>query len=300
MKFKLGTKVSALLGMVAVSTLVATLPASAGFNQGHFVTFHGEPLFAIKGGAYGMSPERRAWVAQDKLDNALANISDRSPNAVTVAKVNGGYTVQVGGHYILTADAVSATMEGMSAQELATAWASAIRDRLANAADTERYVATLRDEHQLKANVSVTETDIVRATDEGLPFKMAEGSLSMHPTIADNVVLVLKKNVSLDNMMLPERSVLVGVLSKDVNGEYVTFTNATLPDGRTVQLTNVVAATSYATDAPHPVLTLNMPANELTGSREPALIGVGAQESNVAVIEERSKMVATGELDPNM
>ncbi len=300
MKFKLGTKVSALLGMVAVSTLVATLPASAGFNQGHFVTFHGEPLFAIKGGAYGMSPERRAWVAQDKLDNALANISDRSPNAVTVAKVNGGYTVQVGGHYILTADAVSATMEGMSAQELATAWASAIRDRLANAADTERYVATLRDEHQLKANVSVTETDIVRASDEGLPFKMAEGSLSMHPTIADNVVLVLKKNVSLDNMMLPERSVLVGVLSKDVNGEYVTFTNATLPDGRTVQLTNVVAATSYATDAPHPVLTLNMPANELTGSREPALIGVGAQESNVAVIEERSKMVATGELDPNM
>lgn len=300
MKFKLGTKVSALLGMVAVSTLVATLPASAGFNKGHFVTFHGEPLFAIKGGAYGMSPERRAWVAQDKLDNALANISDRSPNAVTVAKVNGGYTVQVGGHYILTADAVSATMEGMSAQELATAWASAIRDRLANAADTDRYVATLRDEHQLKANVSVTETDIVRATDEGLPFKMAEGSLSMHPTIADNVVLVLKKNVALDNMILPERSVLVGVLSKDVNGEYVTFTTATLPDGRSVQLTNVVAATSYATDAPHPVLTLNMPANELTGSREPALIGVGAQESNVAVIEERSKMVATGELDPNM
>lgn len=300
MKFKLGTKVSALLGLVAVTTLVTTLPASAGFSQGHFVTFQGEPMFAIKGGAYGLSPERRAWIAQDKLDNALANIADRSPNAVTVAKVNGGYTVQVGGHYILTADAVSATMENMSPQELATAWANAIRDRLANAAATDRYIATLRDEHQLKANVSVTETDIVRAGDEGLPFKMAEGSLSVHPTIANNVVLVLKKNVSLDNFTLPERSVLVGVRAKDINGEYITFTTATLPDGRTVALTNVVAQSSFTTDAPHPVLTLNIPANELTGSREPALIGVGAQESNVAVIEERSKMVATGEGDTPM
>lgn len=300
MKFKLGTKVNALLGMVAVTTLVATLPASAGFNKGHYVTFHGEPLFAIKGGAYGMSPERRAWVAQDKLDNALATLADRSPSVVTVAKVNGGYTVQVGGHYILTADAVSAAMEGMSANELAHAWASSIRDRLANASDTERYVATLRDEHQLKANVSVTETDLIRASDEGLPFRMAEGSLSVHPTIADNVILVLKKNVSLENMLLPERSVLVGVLSKDINGQYVTFTTATTPDGRTVQLSNVVASTSFATDAPHPVLTLNMPANELTGSREPALVGVGAQESNVALIEERSRMVATGETDTQM
>ncbi|MDZ4837295.1 MAG: hypothetical protein SGJ27_26210 [Candidatus Melainabacteria bacterium] len=300
MKFKLGTKVSALLGLVAVSTLVATLPASAGFNKGHYVTFHGEPLFAIKGGAYGMSPERRAWVAQDKLDNALANMGDKSPSSVNVMKVNGGYTVQVGGNYILTADATSATLEGMSPAELATAWASAIRDRLANATDTERYVATLRDEHALKANVSITETDIIRATDEGLPFKMAEGSLSMHPTIADNVILVLKKNVSMDNLTLPERSVLVGVLTKDANGEYVTFTSATLPDGRSVQLTNVVASTTFSTDAPHPVLTLNMPANELTGSREPALVGVGAQEANVAVIEERSKMVATGETDIQM
>lgn len=300
MKFKLGTKVNALLGLVAVSTVVATLPASAGFNKGHYVTFHGEPLFAIKGGAYGMSPERRAWVAQDKLDNALATLSDRSPSCVNVVKVNGGYTVHVGGHYILTADGASAAMEGMSANELAHAWASSIRDRLANAADTERYVATLRDEHALKANVTVTETDIVRAGDEGLPFRMAEGSLSVHPTIADNVILVLKKNVQLENVVLPERSVLVGVRAKDINGEYITFTTATMPDGSSVQLTNVVASTSFTTDAPHPVLTLSMPANELTGSREPALVGVGAQESNMAVIEERSKMVATGEGDTQM
>lgn len=298
MKFK--SKVSTLLGMAAVTTLVATLPAHAGFNQGHFVTFHGEPMFAIKGGAYGMSPERRAWVTQDNLDNALALSPDKSPSIVTVAKVNGGYTVQVGGRYILTADAASAAMEGLSASELANAWASAIRDRLANAADTERYVATLRDEHALKANVSVTETDIVRASSEGVPFKMAEGSLSVHPTLKDGVVLVLKKNVSLDNFILPQRSILVGVRARDINGEYVTFTNATLPDGRTVQLTNVVAAANFTTEAPHPVLTLNMPANEMTGSREPALIGVGAQEQSVAVIEERSKMVAAGATDTQM
>jgi len=298
MKFK--SKVSTLLGVVAVATLTATLPAHAGFNQGHFVTFQGEPLFAIKGGAYGMSPERRAWVTQDNLDNALALSSDKSPNAVAVAKVNGGYTVQVGGRYIITADAASAAMEGMNARELASAWASAIKDRLANAADTERYIATLRDEHALKANVSITETDLVRASSDGVPFKMAEGSLSMHPTLADHVVLVLRKNVAMENMILPQRSVLVGVLSKDANGEYVTFTTATLPDGRSVTLTNVVASGTFTTDAPHPVLTLNMPANELSGSREPALIGVGAQEGNVAVIEERSKMVATGETDVQM
>jgi len=297
MKSNLGRKTKGLMAMLAVTTLAGTLPAFAGFNQGHWVTFNGEPMFAIKGSAAGLAPERRAWIAQDKLDNALANMSDKSPSTVSVAKVNGGYTVQVGGKYILTADSQSAAMEGMSALELANAWAGAIRDRLANQADAERYVATLRDEHPLKANVSVTETDVVRSVDDGIPFRMAEGSLSMHPTLADNCILVLKKSVVLENGYLPERAVLTGVISKDGQGDYVTFTTATLPDGKTVALTNVVASTSYTTDAPHPVLTLNMPANELTGNREPAMVGVGAQESRVAVIEERSNMVATGSSD---
>lgn len=286
-------KMKPLLAMVAVATLAGTLPAFAGFSQGHYVTFHGEPLFAIKGGAAGMSPERRAWVAQDNLDNALATISDRSPETVTVARINSGYTVQVGGQYILTADRNSAAMEGMSAGELAHAWAGAIRDRLADSAETESYVATLRDEHALKTNVSVTETDMVRTSDAGTPFRMAEGSLSMHPELADNVLLVLRKSVVLENTTLPERAVLQGVISRDGRADFVSFSTATLPDGQVLALTNVVASSHFSTDAPHPVLTLNMPANEMTGSREPALIGVGAQEANIAVIEERSNMVAT-------
>lgn len=288
------------LGMVALATSIGTLPAFAGFNQGHWVTFSGEPMFAIKGASHGLSPEKRAWVAQDNLDNALAVSPDKSPSAVSVVKVNGGYTVQVGGRYILTADAESAAMEGMSAEELAHAWAGSIKDRLANSSDAERYVATLRDEHALQANVSVTETDIVRSGEDGIPFRMAEGSLTMHPTLADQCILVLKKNVVLENGYLPERSVLTGVISKDGQGDYVTFTTATLPDGRAVTLTNVVASASFSTAAPHPVLTLNMPANELTGSREPALIGIGAQESNIAVIEERSNMVASTRSDIQM
>jgi hypothetical protein len=294
------SKFKALLGMVALTTAVGTLPAFAGFNQGHWVTFSGEPMFSIKSGSHGLSAEKRAWVAQDNLDNALAVNPDRSPGSVQVVKVNGGYTVQVCGKYVVTADATSASMENMTALELANAWAQAIRDRLANSSDSSRYIASLRDEHQLQANISVTETDIVRSSDNGVPFRMAEGSLSMHPTLPDQCILVLKKNVVLQNGYLPERSILTGVLAKDGQGNYVTFTTATLPDGKTVNLNNVVASTSFSTDAPHPVLTLNMPANELTGSREPALVGIGAQESNIAVIEERSNMVAATVTDTQM
>jgi predicted component of type VI protein secretion system len=285
-------KFKTLLGLVALTIGIGTLPANAGFNQGNWVTFSGEPMFQVKSGAAGLSAERRAWVAQDNLDNALAVNPSKSPSTVQVCKVNGGYTVQVGGKYILTADADSARMENMSALELANAWAGAIKDRLANRDDSQRYIATLRDEHALKANVSVTETDIVRSREEGIPFRMAEGTLTMSPDVADQCILVLKKNVVLQNGYLPERSILTGVISKDGQGEYVTFTQATTPAGHTVKLTNVVASAAFSTDAPHPVLTLNMPANPQTSSREPALVGVGAQESNIAVIEERNNMVA--------
>lgn len=285
-------KFKALLGLVALTIGVGTLPANAGFNQGNWVTFSGEPMFQIKSGAAGLTAEKRAWVAQDNLDNALAVNPDKTPGSVQVCKVNGGYTIQVGGKYVLTADAESARMENMSALELANAWAGAIKDRLANQNDSERYISSLRDEHRLQANVSVTETDIVRSGEEGIPFRMAEGTLTMSPDVADQCILVLKKNVVLENGYLPERSILTGVISKDGQGSYVTFTKATTPSGKTVNLTNVVASTSFSTDAPHPVLTLNMPANPQTGSREPALVGVGAQESNIAVIEERSNMVA--------
>ncbi len=292
MKRNFRSKLTGLLGVTAAFALAATLPAYAGFSNGHYVTFQGEPMFAIKGSCAGLSAERRAWVAQDNLDNALALVSDHSPSAVQVVRVNGGYTVQVGGRYILTADSGSAAMEGKSAQALADSWADAIRDRLANAADAERYIATLRDEHALKANVSVTETDIVRASDDGVPFRMAEGNLSFHPSLKDHVVLVLKKAVTVENTVLPERSVLTGVVTKDAKGEFVTFTTATIPGGESLALTNVIASASFTTDAPHPVLTMNMPADPKTQSRVPALVGIGAQEASIAVIEERSNMVA--------
>ncbi len=281
------SKVSLLIALAATLGLMSS-PAMAGLSSGNYVTFMGQPMIAIEGNANGMSAEHRAWVAQDNFDNALANATNRSPDAVQVCRENGAYTVRLDGKYILSADGASAAAAGMTAKELAFAWAGAMKAKLADANATMAYVASLRDEHALKANVSITQNELLGGENAvNLPFRMAEGSLAADPAHPGQVLLVLDKSVQVQQGLLPEDTKLMGYLAKKPDGKpCVSFNSAQLPNGKTMVLRGVVAETYVNTAPPHLVCSQDIPANELTGVREPARVGIGAQAGSTAIVEQ--------------
>jgi hypothetical protein len=81
----------------------------------------GSPIFSILAAAEEFSPEHRAWLAQDALDNALVSSPSKGPDAVSVGRVNGAICVLLGGHKVVCADRASARMEKMSPEQLADA-----------------------------------------------------------------------------------------------------------------------------------------------------------------------------------
>lgn len=291
MKKILKQKLTASLAVAATLGMLTACPAFAQFNQGNTVTFNNSPMFSITGDAGGFSSERRAWHAQDAFDNALVNANDRSPSAVNVAKVNGAYTIRLGGEYITTADAASARKAGMSPEALAHEWADAIRARLSDQEATENYVALLREDHDLEAGVAIVERDVM-VTDT-LPFRLAEGTIAVSTNNPKEAVAVLKKPVVLSNCRLPEGSVLTGAIhTSPYNKTYVEFTRAQLPSGDTLELNNVVAMTIYETESPKPVITASIPADPQAEARLPATIGIGAKEGSIAVLQARPASVA--------
>src|SRR5580704_9612114 len=107
---------------VYLAALMVAAPAYAGFHEGDAVTLDRQPVFHVAGFG-GMSAQHRAWVTQDRLDNALFLSADKSPSAVAVRRVGGAICVNVGDRNVVTADCNSAKEEGMSADQLANKWA---------------------------------------------------------------------------------------------------------------------------------------------------------------------------------
>ncbi len=277
-----------LLSVAAALGMLTSSPAFAQFNQGDWVTFQNQPMFSIQGDASGLTSQHRAWLAQDNFDNALVRCSHITPDIVKVVKTNDAYTIHVGGYYVTTADAESAKLANLSAEGLANKWAGSIKDCLSHQAEVANYVAHLQKDHMLKANVEVVEHDVMAANNANLPFRLAEGTMVIDPNDETKVVAVLDRPIEVANLCLPKASSLKGVIITDSDGKYVRFEEALLPSGETVVLTDVVASRTFATEAPKPVVMENMPANQKSESMEPALIGIGAVESNVAVLQRRS------------
>ncbi|MBX9693948.1 MAG: hypothetical protein K2Z81_16300 [Cyanobacteria bacterium] len=296
MRGRVNFKKSLLLTVAATIGLCTVNPAFAQFNQGDWVTFQNQPMFAIQGTANGFSSEHRAWVAQDNFDNALVRCSHISPGVVQVVKTADAYTIQVGGFYVTTADAESARLAGLTPQQLAGKWADSIKGCLSQQASVANYVASLQKDHMLKANVEVVEQDVMSANMAKLPFRLAEGTMVIDSSDATKVVAVLDRPVEVSKFCLPKSTSLKGVILTDKDGQYVRFEEATLPGGEIVALHDVIASRTFATEAPKPVLMQNMPCNQKTESMEPALIGIGAVESNVAVLQRRSDSRIAGKL----
>jgi|AGTN01.1.fsa_nt_gi hypothetical protein len=290
-------KVSGLLSIAAMIVGSSICPAFAGFNHGNEVTFSGDPLFAITGSAGGFSPERRAWQAQDAMDNALANAASLSPDSVAVVRKNGALTLQLDGHYVTTADAASANACGMSPSALADKWAGALKAKLSDSEGTAAYVATLRNPNALKGDIAMVDRNVT-TVDSGpsIAFRVAEGAVVVDSQDPETVYLTLDRAVVVEDGEMPAGAILTGSATRDDKGiKYISFNSCKCSDGRVISLNNVVAESMFLTEAPHPVCSAAIPADPQTESRVPALIGVGATEARVAVIEARPATIAVVE-----
>ncbi|MGD9683003.1 MAG: hypothetical protein AB7W16_17580 [Candidatus Obscuribacterales bacterium] len=284
--------VPALLAVAATLGLLTCQPALAGFNQGNAVTFNGEPMFKIEGAAGGFTSEHRAWQAQDNFDNALASTPFPTADMVAVERQNDAYVLTLAGRYVITADAASARICDMTPEDLAQSWAESMRNCLSDSKQVDAYVASLTCNHQVSAEPIVTE-DVVSAKTAGVPFKLAEGVLSIDSKDPSRVVAVLDRPVVLKTCELPAKTVLTGVLKTGAHDtRYVQFSTATAPDGKRIDLSNLTALATYETEAPKPVITEDIPVDSKTETRRPATIGLGAQKTEISVLQARPSMVA--------
>ena len=301
MKRRVNQTIKRALAVALTAGFFTVSPSLAQFNQGNSVTFQGEPMFAISGSAGGMTSFHRAWVAQDNFDNALVRSSDKSPDAVAVARRNNAFTVTLGGHYITTADFNSARDAGLTPEELANKWADAIKAKLSDHDATQNYVARLCKDHTLEGGVALVDKDVMVTDIDKIPFNLAEGTLAVNPEDTDMVMAILDQNVVLPNCKLPEGTVLSGTVLSDRQGnKFVRFDKANFPDGTSAKLKGVVASKTFQTEAPRPVISSRIPVDPATESRDAAMLGIGAQKGSVAVLQARPNVVAVRAEQPNL
>jgi len=271
--------------LVAVSAfgMVAT-PAWAGFAQGNQVTLGGQPAFAIAGSAEGFSPDHRAWLAQDALDNALVLANNKSASAVTVARENDACVVLLDGRRVATADANSARLEGMTVHQLADKWADGIRNFLADSNRTMSYVAELTGKNPINANVAILERRLFAPPGTVLPVAFTTPISSELLASGQIVEGTLTQDVVIGNYMLPVSSAVVGTVNQiSTDGYTVAFNTLKTPNGTIVPIDAVLTGPIGSIETPHLVATLSMPYGDYpryqgyaeTGCRVPAQIGIG-------------------------
>ncbi len=260
-------------GIVAINSLA---PVCA-FNQGNTVTMGGIPIFDIDCSAEGFSPSKRAWQAQDALDNALFLTSDPGPDCVSVGRQNGAFVLKVGGRYVATADGASAASEGLTAQGLADKWANSLRDVLSNPDRTSAYIATLKDPNKVEGDV-IAERKIFAPEGTVLPvvFDRNLSAVSLFP--GEEVTGRIVTSVPVGNYYIPADSLLIGKVDECSPGVFkVKMQTLRTPGGTEMPIAAVVSARVYSSPvAPHAVATLAIPANSTTSTRVAAQIGIGA------------------------
>ncbi len=265
-----------LAATVGLASMTSTA-AFAGFNQGDSVTFNGKPLFKIDCSAQGFSPERRAWQAQDALDNALFLTQNPGPASVEVARQNDAFVLKVGGHYIATADEGSARAEGLSPETLAFKWADALKDALSDANRTQNYIATLKQPNELEGGKIRIERKVYAPQGTILPVAFNENLNAESLTPGQCITGKITSNVPVGNYFIPANSMLMGNVIESAPGAYsVRISSLCTPSGTQVPVNAVLTsnATMIST-TPHPVATIGMPYNSTTSTRVPATIGIG-------------------------
>lgn len=275
-------KTSTFFSLVLVAAVTSVPAAFAGFSQGTFVTLGGQPAFQILGDAEGFTAERRAWHAQDALDNALVLSSNLSPSAVEVGRMNGAIVVMLDGRKVATADANSALLSGMSPRQLAESWADSIRAFLSNREQTLAYVDTLKDPHRLEGNVAYLERRLYAPA--GTRFAVALRQPLTMATLQPGVTVegVIEHAVVMGDYAIPQGTLASGqvvAIGPDLFG--LRFTSLRTPSGTLVPITATVVTEHAATvsTGPYLVSTYSIPAASTLGmplpGRKPANVGLG-------------------------
>lgn len=281
-------KVLVLSALMALSIV----PARAGFNEGCTVTLGGQPIFTITRPANGFSAEHRAWISQDRLDNALFLSADHSPSAVTVERINGAWCVMVGGRCAATADSGEAT---------ALQWADKIKGFLSDSSRAESYIANLKRPNQLGADIAIVERKLYAPAGTTLPIKITTKLDSRTAVIGERVEGIITKDVPIGNYVVPMNSVVLGELVETRPGTLAISVNTLrTPSGTIIPISaKVVDSYVIATAGPHPVCTLAIPADPYRMVRMPATIGVGAVGSpgQTQLVLERTdnRVIAAGQ-----
>lgn len=269
---------------LAVLALLSACPAYAGFSEGSNVTMGGSTVLTFLASAEGYTPAHRAWMTQDALDNALVLAHDRSPNAVTVSRMNNAIVVLLDGRLVATADEKTAELLNLTPEALAGRWAESIKMFLSNAEGTDAYLATLTGQNPVKAELALIERRLYAPA--GLEFAV-NLSKDINWTTAkagDLIEATIANDVQLGHFVIPGKSILLGKLVEtSTAGEYsVAFTTLRTLAGTELPI-NAVLGTSYiASIGPHAVCTYAIPSGMANGmpdvvGRVPASIGIGTK-----------------------
>ncbi len=264
------------------------VPASfAGFSNGNKVTLGGEDAFRILGSAEGFSPERRAWHAQDALDNALVRASNTAPEAVTVQRMNGAFIVALDGYKVATADGNSANMEGCAPDQLAQRWADSIKGFLADQARANNYIASLKDPNKVEANVAMVERRLYAPAGLKMAVRLDQPISFATVKAGDLISGTVREECRMGNYAIPSGSVVTGKVVELQPGAYtVSFSTLRLPSGTEMAIAGSLAyGTMAVTKGPHLVSTYAIPSGHANGvpevaGRIPASVAIGAVGAN--------------------
>jgi hypothetical protein len=269
-----------MVAMAAIG-LMSAAPAWAGFSQGNSVTLGGTPVFSIAGSANGMSPDHRAWITQDRLDNALVLSADKSANAVTVS----GENVFLGGRLVATADLNSARLEGTSPAALAAKYADGIRSFLSDSARASAYVAELTGKNPIQAQVAVLERRIYAPPGTILPVAFATAITADTLAAGQRIEGTLTQDVAFGQYVLPASSTVIGVVTEGDPGRYsLAFNTLRTPNGTLLPIAaNMTGEFLGGSLAPHAVATEELPYGSKlvyqgvwqTNCRMPSTVGIG-------------------------
>jgi hypothetical protein len=253
-------------------------PASAGFPLGNAVTMGGEPVFSIKEPAYGYSPEHRAQLAQDNLDNALAIAPDCDPSLVRVERINGTVGLTLNGHLVATPDSASAAAENLSVEQLGQKWADGIKSFLTDHGRSVSYRNSLIGIHPIQASIAYTERRLYAPEGLALPVIFDKPLSAENLKIGDVVRGTISQDVPIGHFLIPSDSVVSGTVVD--NGSHqmaVAFNELKTPNGTETPIRATISSNYCTTSAaPHPVCTLSMPAGLKSYARLPAMIAIGA------------------------
>jgi hypothetical protein len=277
-----------LLGIIAAG-LTTWQPAMAGFSQNDSVTMAGRPVFQMAG-ADGFSGQHRAWLAQDALDNALVAASDRSPGAVRVTTQNGAIILTLDGRRFATVDANSAASAGTTVAALAETWAQSVRDFLSDQDRTASYLATLKNENRIHANIALLERTFYAPAGMTFPIRLTTAINIDTCKVGDLVQGTIDKDVLLGHFAIAAGTTVLGEVclapGDDPGNFSIRFTSLRTANGTEVPIDAVCLGEALIlSQIPHRVCTYVIPSGMANGvpevaGRIPAGIGVGALETD--------------------